>query len=254
LTPLSRESDEDVTTEDLEDLEDNKSAATSKESMKVINTVLSAIEKVRNRMLLTEPNLLCPQLRKIVKAVRSSPQRRQNWVREIQFVQNNDKSDERNAMPLMLILDVRTRWSSTHQMLRKFSYKYDDKTASQLKYILGRALDYRTTIDSYVSRNKDLHSCELSDDDWQSIALVMSWLKSFRSATTQMSSTKTPMISTTLAIFRGLQEDLKHVLCDLPKDAPPQLKLGLFNAYRKLSDYYYKYDESPFYTWAACMY
>lgn len=65
---------------------------------------------------------------------------------------------------------------------------------------------------------------------------------------------KTSMISTTLAIFCGLQEDLKQVLCDLPEDASLQLKLGLFDAYCKLSDCYYKYDESPFYMWATCMY
>jgi hypothetical protein len=102
-----------------EDLDDSEDA--TKESTKAINTVLSAIEKVRSGMLLTEFNSTYLQLRKIVKAVRSSPQRRQNWVREIQFVQINDKSDEHSAVPLMLILDVRTRWSSTHQMLRKFS-------------------------------------------------------------------------------------------------------------------------------------
>ncbi|KAK0454239.1 hATC-domain-containing protein [Desarmillaria tabescens] len=32
---------------------------------------------------------------------------------------------------------------------------------------------------------------------------------------------------------------------------PPELKKGLLDAHCKLSDYYYKYDESPFYTWAA---
>ncbi|KAF8460450.1 hypothetical protein DFH94DRAFT_618290, partial [Russula ochroleuca] len=62
-------------------------------------------------------------------------------------------------------------------------------------------LDYRDTIDSFVSRNKELHSLELSDDDWESIKLVASWLKSFRSATVEMSTTKIPMLSTTHAIF-----------------------------------------------------
>jgi hypothetical protein len=116
----------------------------------------------------------------------------------------------------------------------------------------GRALDYRDTIDAYVSRNKDLHAFELSNADWESIKLMASWLKSFRLATTEMSATKVPMLSTTHAIFRGLQEDIKNILRDLPNSVSPKIKLGLVDAHRKLSDYYYRYDESPFYTWAAC--
>jgi hypothetical protein len=117
----------------------------------------------------------------------------------------------------------------------------------------GRALDYRDTIDSFVSRNKDLHAFELRKADWESIKLVTSWLKSFRSATTEMSATKMPMLSTTHAIFRGLQDDLKAILRDLPNSVSPNIILGLTDAHRKLSDYYYQYDASPFYTWAACM-
>ena len=117
----------------------------------------------------------------------------------------------------------------------------------------GRALDYRDTIDSFVSRNKDLHTLELSTTDWESIKLVASWLKSFRSATTEMSATKVPMLSTTHAIFRGLQDDIKNILYDLPNSVSPKIKLGLMEAHRKLSDYYYQFDASPFYTWAARM-
>lgn len=116
----------------------------------------------------------------------------------------------------------------------------------------GRALDYRDTIDSFVSRNKDLHALELSNTDWESLKLVTSWLKSFRSATTEMSTTRVPMLSTTHAIFRGLQDDIKNILRDLPNSVSPKIKLGLTDAHRKLSDYYYQFDVSPFYTWAAC--
>jgi hypothetical protein len=118
---------------------------------------------------------------------------------------------------------------------------------------VGRALDYRDTIDSFVSRNKDLHALELSNANWESIKLVALWLKSFRSTTTEMSTTKYPMLSTTHAIFRGLQDDIKDILRSLPDSVSPRIKLSLTNAHRKLSDYYYQYDASPFYTWAACM-
>jgi hypothetical protein len=104
-----------------------------------------------------------------------------------------------------------------------------------------------------MARNKDLHAYELSEADWTLIDLVSSWLKSFRSATMQMSTTKVPMVTTTHAIFWGLQEDIKGILHSLPATVYFYIKHGLIDAHTKLSDYYHKYDESPFYTWAACM-
>jgi hypothetical protein len=159
----------------------------------------------------------------------------------------SDNCNVANAL-LMLILDVRTRWASTHQMLCVLPFLFivpGSQTA-------GRTLDYRDTIDSFVSRNKELHSLELSDDDWESIKLVALWLKSFRSATVEMSTTKIPMLSTTHAIFRGLQDDIKDIIHHLPDSISPGIRLGLTEAHCKLSNYYYLYDASPFYTWAAC--
>ena len=113
-------------------------------------------------------------------------------------------------------------------------------------------LDYCDTIDSFVSRNKDLHALELSNTNWESIKLVASWLKLFWSVTMEMSTTKLPMLSMTHAIFQGLQDDIKDILHSLPNSILPRIKLGLTDTHRKLSDYYYQYDASPFYTWAAC--
>ncbi|KAF5387134.1 hypothetical protein D9615_002164 [Tricholomella constricta] len=173
-----------------------------------------------------------PQLRAIVRAVRSSPQRQQTWFKEIAMTMN--KEDDEKSPALMLILDVKTRWSSTHQMLR-------------------RALDYREVIEGFVSRHRDLRQHELSEADWRSLVLVTDWLKSFRSATTQMSATKSPMLSTTHAIFRGLQDELKSILRSLPNTVDVKIKTGLIEAHRKLSDYYHKFDESPFYMWSALL-
>jgi hypothetical protein len=60
------------------------------------------------------------------------------------------------------------------------------------------------------------------------------------------------MLSTTHAIFRGLQDDIKNILRSLPDSVSPKIKLGLTDTHHKLSDYYYKFDASPFYIWAAC--
>ena len=54
------------------------------------------------------------------------------------------------------------------------------------------------------------------------------------------------------AIFRGLQEDIRNSLTELPNTAPTKLKMSLIKAHRKLSDYYTKLDESPYYVWSSC--
>jgi hypothetical protein len=62
-----------------------------------------------------------------------------------------------------------------------------------------------------------------------------------------MSATKIPMLSTTHAIFRGFQDDIKDIICHLPNSVSPTIKLGLTDAHRKPSGYYYQYDALPFY-------
>ena len=119
---------------------------------------------------------------------------------------------------------------------------------------IGRALDFAKEIDDFVGRHRDLRALELDVADWSAIRLVAGWLKVFRSATTDMSKTKEPMLSTVHAIFRGLQDHVRQALADLPDSAPHQLRNGLIEAHKKLSDYYYRSDESPYYTWASCMF
>ncbi|KAK6984731.1 hypothetical protein R3P38DRAFT_2467438, partial [Favolaschia claudopus] len=72
------------------------------------------------------------------------------------------------------------------------------------------------------------------------------------SATTLMATTKRPILSFTHTVFCGLQEDIHTSIHDLPISTPSALWNRLIEAHRKLSDYYYKSDASPFYTWAAC--
>lgn len=59
-------------------------------------------------------------------------------------------------------------------------------------------------------------------------------------------------LSMTQAIFRGFQEHLIDIIQFLPASISPNIKQGLLDTYWKLSNYYYKYDQSPFYTWLAC--
>lgn len=59
------------------------------------------------------------------------------------------------------------------------------------------------------------------------------------------------MLSSTHAIYHGLQDLLHTSLSTLPENTPSRLKLGLARAHRKLSDYYNKIDDSQYYTWAS---
>ena len=60
--------------------------------------------------------------------IRSSPQRKQSWLNQVSdshiHDDSDDESDSDDSEPeerrLMLILDVKTRWSSTHQMMREY--------------------------------------------------------------------------------------------------------------------------------------
>ena len=184
------------------------------------------------------------KLRKIIRSVRSTPQRRESWARQIQTTNAHSGKLQPN---LILILDVKTRWSSTHQMLRM---SCSNPFSFFVNYLIGRALDYRPIVDSFAHVHRDLWQYSLSNEEWEAIELVAEWLKCFRTATTQMSATRTPMLSTTHTIFRGLQEDIRNILSDLPDTASPSLKKGLTDAHLKLSDYYYKIDASPFYLWS----
>ena len=114
-------------------------------------------------------------------------------------------------------------------------------------------MDYHTVLNDFVAKNRELCKYELQDNNWEAIALVSHWLKSFQSATTQMSTTECPMLSSTHAIFQGLQDSLTDSLRSLPINTPTLLRQALLNAHRKLSDYYGKFDESPYYTWASRM-
>ena len=110
---------------------------------------------------------------------------------------------------------------------------------------------YKSEINTFVGINKELRHLELTDDEWDAIDLVAGWLREFRDATTEMSTTSRPMLSHVHAIFRGLQEHVRQALAKLPDMADPRIKAGLLAAHAKLSEYYHRFDQSPYYLWAA---
>ncbi|KAJ6506039.1 hypothetical protein DFH09DRAFT_943418 [Mycena vulgaris] len=113
---------------------------------------------------------------------------------------------------------------------------------------LGRALQFRRPIFNYVVKDSDLREHELTSDEWKALEMVTGWLKAFRSATTQMSATKQPMPTLFSVASNSTSKPSSK---SFPDNADPALKEGLVNAHRKLSDYFTKFDESRYCTWAA---
>ncbi|KAF5347685.1 hypothetical protein D9758_014867 [Tetrapyrgos nigripes] len=155
-------------------------------------------------------------LRKIVRHVRSSPQRRAAWLRQIDEIYSEDNQEIRTYKLLMLILDVVTRWGSTHQMMR-------------------RAYQFRDAIDSYASASTELQNFCLSAEEWEVIEMVTSWLKQFRIATVQMSATKTPMLSRTLEIMQDLEQHVRDIVASLPASTPTYIRDALVASHNKLN-------------------
>jgi hypothetical protein len=114
---------------------------------------------------------------------------------------------------------------------------------------IDRAFKFRKVIDSFLGTTRELQYHELEESEWDAITQVADWLRLFCLATTQMSKTKgSSMLSSTHAIFRGLQGHITNIIRNLPDSTSQTIKTGLFEAHRKLSNYYFKFDQSPLYT------
>jgi subtilase family serine protease len=110
---------------------------------------------------------------------------------------------------------------------------------------------HKEALKTYTAKDLDLRKYELSSAEWDNLALVADWLGIFREATTLMSTTKYPMISSVHAVFNGLQKTTKKMIADLPPRTSTELRNGLVNAHNKLAVYYSKFDDSKYYFWAA---
>lgn len=61
------------------------------------------------------------KLRRIICSIRSSPQHRQQWFEEIEMSRRDVVGELKETLKI-LILDVRTRWSSAYQMCSMFFF------------------------------------------------------------------------------------------------------------------------------------
>ncbi|EXX56006.1 hypothetical protein RirG_220070 [Rhizophagus irregularis DAOM 197198w] len=165
---------------------------------------------------------IIPKLRKLIVKIRSSPQYKERFARQ---------AEAADLKGLNLILDIRTWWNSTHDMLE-------------------RALEMREALDATASSDKDLRIFELNENEWNTIKEIMSVLKVFIRATKVVSSAKYPILSTTIPIYNFLIDKLESY-CDKSNysDIANAVKVGI----NKLDTYYTKTDDTNMYTVATVL-
>ncbi|OCB88219.1 hypothetical protein A7U60_g4624 [Sanghuangporus baumii] len=170
------------------------------------------------------------KLRQLVRTIRRKTQCREEWLLHASSAKDNNNKQE---SALMLILDVPTRWSSTHHMLE-------------------RVLRFQTSVDTFCFK-REYRVYELDADDWEAITLVSKWLQLFREATESMSTTSECMLSSTFGCFLVLQNHLRKCLKDIPDNASIRLQNGLKSAHQKLADYLGRFSISPYYLWSSLL-
>ncbi|KAL5497681.1 hypothetical protein ACEPAH_2612 [Sanghuangporus vaninii] len=68
-----------------------------------------------------------------------------------------------------------------------------------------------------------------------------------------MSTTKTSVLSSTYRQFILLQDTLRKAILELPQSILLQLKNGLINAHKKLAEYVFLFNQSPYFLWASLL-
>ncbi|OBZ65066.1 putative AC transposase [Grifola frondosa] len=229
--PRSHESIQEPLSSQADDFlaQENDAAADANSRSESVPDPKEVEALLKDPMDITQMVKAIQKLRLIVRTVRSTPQRKQQWLDEVNLsLRSLGDACDHAEQSLMLILDVVTRWSSTHQMLR-------------------RALKYKDTIKAFIAKRVDLRHLELDEKEWDTIKLVTDWLYLFRSATETMSASKETTLSLVHTVFHSLQDHLKKELSKLPAEMSAILRQGLIDAHRKLSDYHTYFDESPYY-------
>jgi hypothetical protein len=139
--PVGKDSDDDNAANQVDEPEDETATTETRHAL----NILTAVEKVISMI-----NLILPmthsrhvKLRKIVRAVRSSPQRRRAWLNEVRLSLSETENTLFDEITKMLILDVATRWSSTHQMIHKHYNVYTSSQTNAMFFRTGTVIPVR---------------------------------------------------------------------------------------------------------------
>ncbi|KAA1125416.1 hypothetical protein PGTUg99_050024 [Puccinia graminis f. sp. tritici] len=141
--------------------------------------------------------------------VRATPQRRDQWKTEIKLVEGHDPthrkkdrhtdtSQQKNNTRLgseskdkLLVVDVKTRWNSTYDMLQ-------------------RALELKDYYDSFCQRS-DSKKFALSSAEWEKVDQLMKFLQPLNDATKLLCSSQYPTLNMSLPIYIYLMKQISLV-------------------------------------------
>ena len=152
------------------------------------------------------------RLRKLVIKVRSSPQRRKEFARACKDAKVSRKE---------LIVDVRTRWNSTHAMIK-------------------RALELRRPLDITVATVPDLDKYKLTDREWQLLERVLPLFAAFKAATDLLCGDTYPTLATAVPVYNFLLDRLDDYrdACDDACEDVRAIRAATVAAIEKFKRYY----------------
>ena len=122
-----------------------------------------------------------PRLRKLVVEIRSSVQRCEQFARQCEA----DK-----IRPKELMVDVRTRWNSTYDMIE-------------------RALELRKPLDEMAELVSDLRKYKLTDGEWKLLVGIHKFFGLFKVASNQLCATSYPTLAATVPVYNFMIDRLE---------------------------------------------
>jgi hypothetical protein len=122
-----------------------------------------------------------PRLRKLVFKVRSSPQRLELFAHQC---------DTAGIRPKKLVVDVRTRWNSTHDMIT-------------------RALELRKPLDAMTVVDSHLLKYSLKDGEWRLLRDIRKFFRIFKRASLHLCAVSHPTLATAVPVYNFMIDSLE---------------------------------------------
>jgi len=149
-----------------------------------------------------------PRLRKLVVKVRESPLRRERFA---------DQCGYNGIRPKELVIDVRTRWNSTCDMIE-------------------RALELRKPLDKMTELDADLHRYKLTDGEWNLLKRIRKFFRLFKTTSNQLCAAGYPTLAIAVPAYNFLMDSLENYRdASSTSDA---IKAATNAAIDKLKEYY----------------
>ena len=98
--------------------------------------------------------------------------------------------------PLALVQDVRTRWNSTHDSMK-------------------RSLYLRNAIDFMMDEEPNTYGNSLTEDDWKTVEAFVEFLAPFEGVTRHMSADSYPTLSSIIPYMNSLLDFLDRKIINL---------------------------------------